>query len=236
MHATAMARMQASINTYMDTSRHYDVLDFGSFINKGQQHSHRELLNAYDVTITGVDIQAGRNVDIQMPKPYQIPVRANSQDIVLSGSVFEHIPFPFASMLEIARVLRTGGHLFMTVPSRGHHHSTYDPWRYYPDSMRALAAYAELDLLQALTDWPPLQEGSDKRHDYAAIDQKGSYWGDTSAVFRKPKWKPSPRRVVNRYVSLRFANGIGDLSSVPRPKGTLLNRPSDEERAKRVGM
>jgi SAM-dependent methyltransferase len=225
-----MARMQRSINKYMKRNRHYDVLDFGSFINVGQQHSHRELLSQHNVTITGVDIQAGRNVDIQMTKPYRIPVRSRSQDVVLTGQVFEHIPFPFASMLEIARVLRPGGYLFMTVPSRGHHHSTYDLWRYYPDSMRAFAVYAELELLQARTDWPPRKPGS-KRHDYAAIDARESYWGDTSAVFRKPKWKPSARRLVNRYVTLRFANGIGDLSSVPRPKGTRLHSrpPADPQ-------
>jgi SAM-dependent methyltransferase len=236
VHPSAMARMQASINTYLDPKRHYDLLDFGSFINEGQHHSHRELLTEHDVTITGVDIQAGRNVDIQMKQPYRIPVPTKSQDVVLAGQVFEHIPFPFASMLEIARVLRPGGYLFMTVPSRGHHHSTYDCWRYYPDSMRALAAYSELELLQALTDWPPAQEGTARRHDYAKIDLEDAYWGDTSAVFRKPKWRPSPRRALNRWVSLRFANGIGDLSSVPRPKGTRLKRPTNDEVARRIGM
>lgn len=217
-----MTHMQASINTYMKPDRHYDVLDFGSFINQGQTRSNRELLTGHDVSITGVDIQAGRNVDIQMTEPYTIPARSNSQDIVLAGQVFEHIPFPFASMLEIARVLRPGGHFFMTVPSRGHHHSTYDCWRYYPDGMRALAAYAELELLQVSTDWPPRREDT-KRHDYASIDAGNAYWGDTSAVFRKPRWKPSPRRVVNRYLTRRFANRIGDLSSVPRPEGTRLH-------------
>lgn len=236
MHPSAMARMQASVNTYMDKSRHYDVLDFGSFINEGQHHSHRELLTDRDVSVTGVDIQAGRNVDIQMKQPYTIPVPSRSQDIVMAGQVFEHIPFPFASILEIARVLRPGGHLFLTVPSRGHHHSTYDCWRFYPDSMRAFAAFAELELLQALTSWPPVQEGTAKRHDFAGIDIKDDYWGDTSAVFRKPKWRPSPRRLVNRWVTLRYANGIGDLSSVPRPHGTRLKRPANDEVARRVGM
>jgi SAM-dependent methyltransferase len=226
-----MTRMQASINRYLTNDRHYDVLDFGSFINEGQTRSLRELLTGHTVTITGVDIQAGRNVDIQMTEPYTIPVASRSQDVVLAGQVFEHIPFPFASMLEVARVLRPGGYFFMTVPSRGHHHSTYDCWRYYPDGMRAFAAYAELELLQAVTDWPPAQEGTKARHDYAAIDLTHSYWGDTSAVFRKPKWKPSPRRVINRYLTRRFANQIGDLSSVPRPEGTRLRGPRKDPAA-----
>jgi SAM-dependent methyltransferase len=208
--------MSECVASYLTRDQHYDVLDFGSFINEGQTAHHRTLLADYDCTITGVDIQAGRNVDIQMKKPYRIPVSSNSQDVVISGQVFEHIPFPWASILEVARVLRTGGYLFITVPSRGHHHSTYDLWRYYPDSMRSLAAFAELDLIEAYTDWPPFD--ANKRFDYAAIDARDHYWGDTTGVFRKPKWKFSPWRTVNRELTVYRANQIGDLSSVPRPR------------------
>jgi SAM-dependent methyltransferase len=222
MHQSAMARMSDCITTYLNRDRHYDILDFGSFINEGQTAHHRSLLTGYDCTITGVDVQSGRNVDIPMKKPYRIPVAANSQDVVISGQVFEHIPFPWASILEIARVLRTGGYLFITVPSRGHRHSTYDLWRYYPDSMRALAAFAELELIDAHTDWPPLD--ARKRFDYASIDAKGHYWGDTTGVFRKPKWRFSPWRVVNRELTVLRANQIGDLSSVPRPRRGSADR------------
>jgi SAM-dependent methyltransferase len=216
MHQSAMARMSDCITSYLTRDRHYDVLDFGSFINTGQTAHHRTLLTGYDCTITGVDVQEGRNVDIRMTKPYRIPLASNSQDVVISGQVFEHIPFPWASILEIARVLRTDGYLFLTVPSRGHRHSTYDLWRYYPDSMRALAAFAELDLIEAHTDWPPLDER--QRFDYAAIDAKGHYWGDTTGVFRKPKWRRSPWRVINRELTVFRANQIGDLSGVPLPR------------------
>jgi SAM-dependent methyltransferase len=210
-----MARMNDCISKYMDKNREYQLLDFGSFTNKGQVLNHRRLLEGYRCRITGVDIQAGNNVDIAMTEPYRIPVKSGSQDIVISGQVFEHIPFPWASMLEIARVLRTGGYFFMTVPSRGHHHSTYDLWRYYPDSMRAFAAFADLELLEAYTDWPPTAGGN--RLDYQAIGP-GQYWGDTTGVFRKPRWRPSPWRALNRAVTLRRANQLRDLSSVPRPK------------------
>jgi SAM-dependent methyltransferase len=224
LHQSAMNRMNESIEKYMSKDKHYEVLDFGSFINKGQVLNHRPLLANYDVNITGVDIQAGNNVDIQMTKPYRIPVASGSQDIVLSGQVFEHIPFPWASIMEIARVLKPKGYLFMTVPSRGHHHSTYDCWRYYPDTMRALAAHADLNLLAAYTDFPPNQPGTD-RHDYAAIDIVDHYWGDTTAVFQKPLWKSrrsSLRRYVVREMIIWNANRIGDLSLVPRPKRRRL--------------
>jgi SAM-dependent methyltransferase len=211
-----MNRMTECIEKYLTTDHHYNVLDFGSFINAGQVAHHRMLLADYDCTIVGVDIQPGRNVDRVMEQPYRIPLPTNSQDVVISGQVFEHIPFPWASILEIARVLKPKGYLFLTAPSRGHVHSTYDPWRYYPDSLRALAAHADLELLEAYTDFPPRTETN--RHDYASIDITGHYWGDTTGVFRKPKWKPSLRRRLVREVIVRNANRIGDLESVPRPK------------------
>ena len=123
-------------------------------------------------------------------------------------------------------MLRPGGKSIITVPSRGHHHSTYDCLRYYPDSMRALAAGADLKLVQVATDWPPRQLESPQRHDFHQIDMANHYWGDTGAVFRKPKWRLSPRRGVNRYFTLQRANRIGDLSTHPRPKGTRLNAPT----------
>jgi SAM-dependent methyltransferase len=213
--------MSECIETYLVKDKHYKLLDFGSFINQGQEMHHRALLVDYDCDITGVDIQAGRNVDIQMTKPYRIPLPSNSQDVVISGQVFEHIPFPWASILEIARVLKPNGYLFLTAPSRGHHHSTYDCWRYYPDSMRALAAQADLNLLAAYADYPPDLPGT-SRHDYAAIDIQNHYWGDTTGVFQKPKWKFSLRRLLVREITVRNANRIGSLESVPRPKRRRL--------------
>jgi SAM-dependent methyltransferase len=227
MHLSAMSAMNDCISRYMSKDIEYNVLDFGSFINVGQKAHHRMLLSDYRCNITGVDIQAGTNVDIQMKQPYRIPVRSGSQDVVLSGQVFEHIPFPFASMLEIARVLKRGGHFFLTVPSRGHRHSTYDLWRYYPDSMRALAAYAGLELLEAHTDWPPRADG---RHDYAAIDPAYHYWGDTTGVMRKPSRRPSARRAIHRWVELRYTNALGDLEGVPIP---AAERPTRGQRRRR---
>ena len=61
----------------------------------------------------------------------------------------------WASILEITRVLKPGGHAFITAPSRGHIHNVQDCWRFYPDGMRALAAWSRLELREAFTDFPP---------------------------------------------------------------------------------
>lgn len=132
--------MQLSVETYLRKGRHYDVLDFG-LQAAGHGRTHREVLVGYDVSYLGVDVVPGENVDVVMKKPYRLLVKSNSVDVVLTGSAFEHIPFMWASFLEISRVLRPGGLIFLTAPSRGHIHFDMDCWRFYPDSMRALAAF-----------------------------------------------------------------------------------------------
>ncbi|MCW2494667.1 class I SAM-dependent methyltransferase [Jatrophihabitans sp.] len=216
MHNTQMAHMQLSIDTYLRRDRHYDVLDFGSQA-AGNGHTHRELLEGYDVTYTGVDVTAGENVDVVMRKPYRLPMKTNSFDLVITGSAFEHIPFMWASFLEISRVVRPGGLIFLTAPSRGHIHFEMDCWRFYPDSMRALAAFARMELVEAHTDMPPKGEGG--RVDYTEVSFPRNYWGDTVGVFRKPLRYSYLVRGI-REVVVWWANRIGGIEKTPRKYGS----------------
>jgi SAM-dependent methyltransferase len=204
MHPSALAQMAACVERYMPKDRAYQVVDFGSRVSRGPKMTHRELLREHRCEITGVDIKAGRNVDVVMRRPYRIPLKSASADVVFAGQVFEHVPFPFASMLELARLLKPSGHLFLTVPSRGHVHSHYDCWRIYPDGLRALAAFARLDVVEARTDFPPTT--GRKRHDYAAIDAEDHYWGDSVGVFEKPEAYPSLRLWPVRQAVVTWAN------------------------------
>lgn len=210
MHPTALKHMQACVEEFMTEDRHYRVVDLGSRLARPGK-SHRDLLGDRDYSFIGIDIRPGRNVDIVMRRPYRIPLASNSVDIVMSGQVFEHVPFLFTTMLEIARVLRPGGLAFVTAPSRGHRHNVYDCWRFYPDSMRALAAFSALELERATTDFPPLKGN---RFDYARAE---SYWGDTTAVFRKPDRYPRLRATLVRTVMRWWSNSIGDLERHPVP-------------------
>jgi SAM-dependent methyltransferase len=137
-----------------------------------------------------------------MPKPYRVPLRSGSVDVVISGQVFEHIPFFWASALEIARVLKPGGVFLMSVPSRGRPHTAVDCWRYYPDGVRAMAAFAHLEVLRATTDFPPVRGARDQR--YARAPEH--YWGDTIGVLRKPLGYPSVRMTLVRTPLLWWAN------------------------------
>lgn len=222
MHPSAHAQMGLSIQRYMEKGQRYRVLDFGSGTSPRQTLTHRNLLSEYDCDYTGVDVREGNNIDIVMKKPYRIPLKSKSVDIVLSGQVFEHVPFFWASLLEIARVMKPRAYFFMTVPSRGHVHTAYDCWRIYPDGLRAMAAWSRLTLREAFTDFPPtIQDGTGrprKMHDFAEINSENYYWGDTVGVFQKPARYPSLRAAVLRAPVLLWANRIGGLEGVRPPK------------------
>lgn len=217
MHPSQYKHMEKIIGRYLPQGKKLEVLDFGSAASPGQGQTHRSLFGGYEHTYVGVDVRENEFVDRVMPKPYTIPFRADSFDAVVSGSVFEHVPFFWASMLEIARVLRPGGVLFITAPSRGHKHTGVDCWRYYPDGFRAMAAASHLILREVHTHYPPFTEN--KRHDYSKIDAKNHYWGDTVGVFEKPENYPIEMRLI-RPVVRWWANRAslrGPLGDTPGP-------------------
>lgn len=218
MHRSQYEHTKVVIHNYLPVDRHLEILDLGSATSPGQTTTHRTLLSGYDHTYVGTDIRDANNVDVVMRKPYTIPARSGSKDVVLSGSVFEHIPFFWASMLEVARVLRPGGLFIFTAPSRGHKHTGFDCWRYYPDGVRSMAAAAHLKLLEVHTHFPPSNDK--RRHDYAKIDAARHYWGDTVAVFEKPLRYPLRMRLIRPVVRgwANWASRSATLGKVPPPR------------------
>lgn len=218
MHPSQHEHMKRSVDRYAPKKRHIDVLELGSATSPGQTQTHRDLFDGYTHTYFGVDVRPGPTVDAVMTKPYTIPAKSESADVVVCGSVMEHVPFHWASMLEIARVLRPGGLLFMTAPSRGHKHSPIDCWRFYPDGVRAMGLWAGLTVVESHVHYPPMNEN--KRFDYPSIDVVNHYWGDAVGVFRKPK-KYSKKLVALNLVVRAAANRLsekGPLGETPRPK------------------
>jgi SAM-dependent methyltransferase len=125
---------------------------------------------------TGVDLAAGPNVDVVLSSPYKLPLASHSADVIVSGQAFEHIEYFWLTWLEMARVLKPGGMIFLLAPSRGYEHRhPQDCWRFYPDSYLALANYAGMKLLEVETDWEPHP------------DPDSAPWGDTVGVFLQPR-------------------------------------------------
>lgn len=227
MHPSQYEHMKRGMARYLPEGKHLDVLELGSATSPGQTRTHRSLFDGIDHDYFGVDVRDGPTVDAVMRQPYSIPARSKSQDVVVCGSVLEHVPFFWVSILEMNRVLRVGGLIFITVPSRGHKHSPIDCWRTYPDGLRAMAVWAGLTLLESHVHYPP--RGEKGRHIYAEIDSLNHYWGDTVGVFKKAA-EPSLRKRALHVAVRAWANKAsakGPLGTTPDPRLDCRVLPGD---------
>jgi SAM-dependent methyltransferase len=172
MHETSFMAMKHLLERLVPRQAQISVLDVGSQIAEAGHTSYRDIVESMEaVSYTGLDVAPGRNVDVVATDAYKFPLPSDAFDVVISGQAFEHIEFPWLTMLEIARVLKPGGLSVVIAPSSGQEHRyPQDCWRFYPDSMRALAKWAKLDCVAALTNWP---------------ETRLFLWGDTVGVFYK---------------------------------------------------
>lgn len=148
------------------------VIDIGSQDING---SYRPIFESLGWNYRGVDLVPGDNVDIVVTDIYRLNLPSDSVDLIISGQAFEHVEFFWLVWLELVRVLRPGGKIFLIAPSRGaEHRYPVDCWRFYPDGYRTLAAWGGIEVLECGTDWE------------LKPDTPGSEWGDTVGVFQKP--------------------------------------------------
>jgi SAM-dependent methyltransferase len=163
------------------------ILDVGSQDVNG---SYREIFSEPLWSYTGLDMTAGANVDIVVRTPYVWnEVASGSVDVVVSGQAFEHIQYFWITMLEIARVLKTRGICCVLAPSSGpEHRYPLDCWRFYPDGMVSLAQFAQLETLEAVTQWDDTGDAvSDAWHDSMLVCRKpdrGTWWNLKSSLRR----------------------------------------------------
>lgn len=173
MHTSSLEHMKKLVDTYLQPEEKLTILDIGSCDING---TYKQFFDRPNWKYTGTDLATGKNVDVVMPSPYSLPFPSGSLDLVISGQVFEHVEFFWLTWLEIVRILKPDGRIFLIAPSRGNEHKyPVDCWRFYPDGFNALAQYGGLELLEVHTDWTP----------HAAPDSV--LWGDTVGVFRKPR-------------------------------------------------
>lgn len=162
--------MQRLVSTHLDRARPLRVIDIGAYDVNG---SYRTLFDAPGWQYTGIDLEAGPGVDVVLTSPYRLPFADGSVDLVISGQAFEHVEFFWMTWLEMVRVLKPGGRIFLIAPSRGpEHRYPQDCWRFYPDGYRALAKFGRCELVEVSTDWEPHP------------DPGSGPWGDTVGVFR----------------------------------------------------
>lgn len=173
MHLSSFQHMQSIAVRYLNYSSPISILDVGAYDVNG---SYKIIFYREGVRYVGLDLTPGHNVDVVLESPYRFPLSSHSFDLVVSGQAFEHIEYFWLTWVEMVRVTKPNGLIFLIAPSRGpEHRYPQDCWRFYPDGYRALAKLGGLELLEVSTDWQPHP------------DPESSVWGDTVGVFKKPK-------------------------------------------------
>jgi SAM-dependent methyltransferase len=97
----------------------------------------REVVDSY-IGLDWPDVQ-GRALPDIIADAMRIPLMNSSVDVVLATELMEHLPSPQNFLLEIARVLRQGGTLILSVPfMEPIHEEPRDYYRFTPFSLRLL--------------------------------------------------------------------------------------------------
>lgn len=198
MHSSSLQHVRQLVHQHLIDKPTLNVLDIGSFDVNG---SYKSMFARDGWTYTGVDLTAGPNVDVVLPSPYRLPFPSYSVDVIVSGQAFEHVEFFWLTWLEMARVLKPGGLIFLLAPSRGpEHRYPQDCWRFYPDGYRALATYGDLEMVSVTTDWAEHPEPD------------SAPWGDTVGVFRQRSlsWATRLRRRAMQRLRYLLLPGYSD--------------------------
>lgn len=170
MHDTALEIGRLMIEIY--ASKNARILELGSMDVNGSLRQFAPEDSSY----LGVDLELGNSVDMVVEPGMPLPFEDGAFDLILASSVFEHDPAFWATFLDLARLLRDGGYLYINAPSNGQvHRYPEDHWRFYPDSGLALARWATsqgfpVNLIESFT-----------------APRKSDIWNDFVAVFRRGK-------------------------------------------------
>jgi SAM-dependent methyltransferase len=186
MHRTALLHGKLFFDAYVAPGAR--IMDLGSQDVNGSLRSVAPESSDY----VGVDFAEGRGVDVVISDPYNLPFEDSEFDVCVSSSCYEHSEFFWLSFLEVLRILKPGGLLYLSVPSNGpFHRYPVDCWRFYPDSGVALEHWGrrnghEVDLLESFIG-----------------NRRTGQWNDFVAVFAKGG--DHPNRIQASYSD--FSNG-----------------------------
>jgi SAM-dependent methyltransferase len=170
MHDTAYEIGGEFFNTYVrDSAR---VLEIGSQNVNGTLRDFAPVNSEY----IGVDICPGPGVDIVLEDPYTFPFKGGQFDAVISSSCFEHDQLFWLTFLEMVRVAKPRGYIYINAPSNGNYHRLpVDNWRFYPDAALALQC------------WARRQGKAVKLIECFTARRKQDIWNDCVMIFSKRK-------------------------------------------------
>jgi hypothetical protein len=195
MHDTAYEHGRLFFELYWSDGFN-TVLDLGSQDVNGSLRDHCPAETRY----IGLDVMAAKGVDVVVRPGEALPIACDSIDAAVTTSAFEHDICFWETFLELVRVVRPGGLIYVNAPSNhAFHRYPLDCWRFYPDAGVALVRWAQrrgspIELVESFIAQPK-QDG----------------WADFVAVFRKPGGNELSR--AGRIADRTAASNIYDLGT-----------------------
>jgi SAM-dependent methyltransferase len=194
MHDTAYEIGREFFNLYIKQSDR--ILEIGSQNVNGTLRDFDSRCSEY----VGVDLCPGPGVDIVLTDPYKFPFKKSHFDAVISSSCFEHDQMFWLTFLEMVRVLKPKGYIYINAPSNGNYHRhPVDNWRFYPDAAIALETWARqkgknVSLVECFT-----------------AKRKQDIWNDCVMIFSKKKHNAnqSTTRLTDKFpdsVNIRYSS------------------------------
>ncbi|HEY4044365.1 MAG TPA: methyltransferase domain-containing protein [Rhodopila sp.] len=178
MHDTAHDHGRLFFQLYhADTFR--TVVELGSQDVNGALRDHCPP----GVHYIGLDMIPARGVDVVVSSRAPLPFAPDFADAIVTSSAFEHDVCFWDTFLELTRILRPGGLLYLNAPANGDFHRyPLDCWRFYPDAGAALVQWAarrdiQIELIESFIGLPQAER-----------------WADFVAVFRKAGGGPLTAR------------------------------------------
>ena len=204
------------------------VLEIGSMDVNGTLRDHQPPQSQW----TGVDLEAGKGVDIVLDSSHTLPFTDASFDLVIASSVFEHDPFFWKTFTEMVRVTKPNGFIYISAPSNGVvHRYPLDIYRFYPDAGHSLKEWARMQYPEVR-----LVESFIADQNYYVGEPLTSHWNDFTAVFQRGEtmhesfiYKDTPSKnvwVSNTFVESTFESTPEDKLIIERLKQEITNNKS----------
>jgi hypothetical protein len=138
MHPTAYSNCTQFFKKYCQNSNKDTlVVDVGSYDVNGNLKPIFE-----SCKYLGLDMDSGPNVDL-VCNGNDLLLKDGCADIVVSSSCFEHDICFWETFLEMCRIVKANGFIYINAPTATPYHAyPVDCWRFYLDSWPALEKYA----------------------------------------------------------------------------------------------
>lgn len=167
------------VNLKLTDGKNRICYDIGSYDVNG---TYRPILDKFKWKYIGMDIEAGKNVDIVINDP-EIFTTLDKADLVISGQCIEHVLRPWIWIKQAAMLLNPGGYLLLVAPAIWpNHRYPVDCWRFQPDGYSVLAEEGGLELIKS-----NLSNVYEYRYSYNnGYNEQVQQLQDCWAVMRKP--------------------------------------------------